>query len=65
MLILKDSSVEEILEFLTKAEAAGKNIPTQIGSPITLADGSIDFNAPSVAYEARQIKSLFLRLHEF
>lgn len=62
MLILKDQSVEEILEFLTRAEAAGQNIPAVINAPT--ADGS-DFSTQYVAYEARQLKTLFLRLHEF
>ncbi len=64
MLILKDSSVEEILQFLEKAEAAGQNIPTTIGPQIEAASG-VDGESEgpqTVAYEARQLRVLFLKL---
>jgi len=68
MLILKDSSMDEILEFFDKAEAAGASIPAVIGPQVDLA-GDAATSAESnvtqtVAYEARQLKNLFLRLYD-
>ena len=64
LLVLKDSAMEEILEFLDKAETAGKNIPSVIGPQVDLGDGSAAENEHrTVAYEARQVKNLFLKLH--
>jgi tetratricopeptide repeat protein 30 len=66
LLVLKDASTEEILEFLDKAEAAGKTIPAVIGPQVDLSEatGTTDDSLPrTVAYEARQLKALFLKLH--
>lgn len=66
LLVLKDSAVEEILEFLDKAETAGKNIPSLIGPQVDLGDqagGEGSSEHRTVAYEARQLKNLFLKLH--
>lgn len=67
MLILKDSSLEEILEFLDKAEAAGQNVMSVIAPQIDLGNGesAADISTHNVAYEARQLKSLFLKLYTF
>lgn len=64
LIVLKDSSMEEILEFLDKAEAAGRNISSVIGPQVDLGDGAAnDGSTHTVAYEARQLKNLFLKLH--
>jgi tetratricopeptide repeat protein 30 len=68
MLILKDSSIEEILDFFDKAEAAGQNIPAVIGPQVDVpqydANGELipDAPPPTVAFEARQLKALFMKL---
>ncbi len=56
--------MEEILEFLDKAELAGQSIPSVIGPQVDLGDGSGNNEAQhTVAFEARQMKNLFLKLH--
>ena len=64
MMVLKDSSMEEILDFLNKAEKAGENIPTVIGPQVQLDPSddldSLDMASRTVAFEARQLKMLFL-----
>lgn len=57
--------MDEILEFLDKAEVAGVNIPSVIGPAVELtADGvPVDTSTHTVAFEARQLKTLFLKLH--
>ena len=65
MLILKDASMDEILEFLGKAEEAGQNVMSVIGPQVDPAgDGSVDEKPATVAYEARQLRALFLRLYD-
>eukprot|EP01038_Epipyxis_sp_PR26KG_P005705 gene5705-7874_t len=64
MLILKDSSMDEILEFLDKAEAAGQSIPSVIGPQVDTGDAGADGNHHTVAFEARQLKNLFLNLYD-
>jgi tetratricopeptide repeat protein 30 len=65
MLILKDTSMDEILEFLDKAEAAGQKVPSVIGPQVDLAgDGSGEHAPQTVAFEARQLKNLFLKLYD-
>ena len=93
MLILKDSSIEEIIAFFEKAEHAGMlsslfivvyictpyhaavpnpiltlctgaKIPASIdGNPNVAVDGNDD-SVQTVAYEARQLKKLYLELYE-
>lgn len=63
MLILKDTSMDEILEFLDKAEAAGQKVPSSIGPQVDLGDGA-DHTPQTVAFEARQLKNLFLKLYD-
>ncbi len=63
MLIIKDTSVTEILQFFDKAEAAGKNITTVLSPSYDLAgDATPDPERHNVAYEARQLKTLFMNL---
>jgi hypothetical protein len=67
MLILKDSSMDEILDFLDKAEAAGQNVMSVIGSQVdaTEGEGASGSSGPAtVSFEARQLKTLFLRLYD-
>jgi hypothetical protein len=55
--------MEEILEFLDKAERAGRSIPAMIAPQIDLGQSSFEENKNrTVAYEARQLKMLFLKL---
>jgi len=66
MLMLKDASIHEILNFLDAADQAGAGIPTLIG-PQMGADGQIheaDTATHNVSYEARQLKKIFLKLRE-
>jgi DNA-binding ferritin-like protein (Dps family) len=65
LLALKDASMDEILEFLEKAEAAGRGIRTVIGPQVQLdpsEDYDNDNSTKNVAHEARQIRMLFLAL---
>jgi tetratricopeptide repeat protein 30 len=65
MLILKDASMDEILEFLDKAEQAGQNVMSVIGPQVDPAgDGTTELTPATVAFEARQLKALFLRLYD-
>ena len=63
MLILKDSSMEEILEFFDKAEVAGKNVSSVVGPQVDLGDEAHKSSHHTVAFEVRQLKNLFLKLH--
>lgn len=58
--------MSEIMEFFEKAEAAGKNIPTVLAPHIDVGnDAAIpDPETHNVAYEARQLKNLFLKLSD-
>lgn len=56
--------MEEILTFLEKAEVAGKNITSVIGPQIDLGEGTNESSPQYVSYEARQLKTLFLKLHD-
>lgn len=67
MIIIKDSSLEEILEFLDKVEAVGHNITTVLAPQIDVS-GNINENDNSthnVSFEARQLKRIFLKLHHY
>lgn len=55
--------MEEILEFFDKAELAGQNIPAVIGPQVDFGDGSNNDAQHTVAFEVRQLKHLFLKLH--
>jgi tetratricopeptide repeat protein 30 len=56
MLMIKDSSFEDIMRFLDEAERHGKEIPT------TFADGRSEMR--TIATEARILKKMFMRLRE-
>lgn len=62
MLTLKDSTLHEIIEFLEAADQHGGKIKTSLGP--NLNPDAIDANVDNVAYEARQIKRMYLRLQE-
>ena len=78
MLILKDSSMDEILEFLDKAETAGARVPSVIGPQVDVGEGGAAGGNggggasgehhpaahQTVAFEARQLKNLFLKLYD-
>ena len=53
------------MEFLDKAEAAGQNVMSVIAPQVDLGsgEGAVDVTTHNVAYEARQLKSLFLKLY--
>ena len=57
--------MEEILEFLDKAETAGQNVPSVIGPQVDLGDGNQNDPHHTVAFEARQLKNLYLKLHGY
>jgi tetratricopeptide repeat protein 30 len=58
MFVLKDSSFNELINFLDAAEIHGKKIKTTV-NPLEEAD-----EKRTVAYEARCIKRMFLKLRE-
>lgn len=63
LITLKDSSFVEIFDFLNNIEKVGKNYSAEMNEEIVL---DIDINNESkpkntIAYEARQIKNLFLK----
>lgn len=55
--------MSEITEFLEKAEIAGKSISTVMAPLIDAGDGGGESEMNNVAYEARQLKALFLKLY--
>ena len=57
--------MNEILEFLEKAELAGKNIQTVVTPHIESSDGPPDPETHNVSFEARQLKAMFLKLYDF
>ena len=58
MIILKDTSISEILDFFDAAEQVGKRIQTVI-NPLQEFD-----EKNTVAYEARTMKRMFIKLRE-
>lgn len=58
MLVLPDSSFNEILNFLDAVEVHGKNIKTVI-DPLEEFD-----DKKTVTYESKLLKRMFLRLRE-
>jgi hypothetical protein len=56
--------MDEILEFLDKAEAAGQNVPSTISAQVVEEDGEGGASQHNVAFEARQMKNLFLKLYD-
>jgi tetratricopeptide repeat protein 30 len=65
MLMLKDASIHEIVNFLDAADQNGANIMTVI-APTVDPDGThqVDQATHNVSYEARQLKKIFLKLRE-
>merc|ERR1712022_47680 len=65
MLMLKDASIHEIINFLDAADQNGANIMTVI-APTVDPDGThqVDQATHNVSYEARQLKKIFLKLRE-
>merc|ERR1719498_2351415 len=65
MLMLKDASIHEIINFLDAADQNGANIMTVI-APTVDPDGThqVDKATHNVSYEARQLKKIFLKLRE-
>lgn len=63
MLILKDTTLHDILSFLDAADAHGANITTVVDVEIDV-DGNhpIDHSTRNVSWEARQLKKMFLAL---
>jgi len=59
----QDTSIAEILEFFDKAEREGHNIMSVIGPQVDVPDElRPDISTHNVAFEARQLKMLFLKL---
>ena len=56
MLILKDTSISEMIDFLDMADEHGKKIPTVI-NPLEELD-----ERHTVSYEARELKRMFAKL---
>jgi tetratricopeptide repeat protein 30 len=56
MLILKDTSINEMIDFLDMADEHGKKIPTVI-NPLEELD-----ERHTVSYEARELKRMFIKL---
>ena len=65
MLMLKDASIHEIVNFLDAADQNGAKIMTVI-APTVDPDGThqVDEKTHNVSYEARQLKKIFLKLRE-
>lgn len=64
LLILRDSSLDEVLEFLDRAEQHGHNVPSVTGPQVEGINEGLDTSTHNVAFEARQLKNLFLKLRE-
>ncbi|KAF7398954.1 hypothetical protein HZH66_006851 [Vespula vulgaris] len=64
LVVLKDSTLQECIQFLEHCEVYGRDIPTVIEQPFDMQD--ILTESPqgirTVVYEARFLKTLFLRL---
>lgn len=60
MIMLKDSVIEEILKFLDQCEAYGRSVLSMVEQP--LEQNPIPIGQNTVTYEARLLKSLFLKL---
>merc|ERR1711916_120631 len=61
MIILKDSVIQEIIQFLEACEVHGKEVNTVIDKPLDQVE-PLEEAKRNCAYEARLLKSLFLRL---
>merc|ERR1712087_618343 len=62
MIMLKDVTFNEILEFLDAIDACGKKVPTKIQDH---PDKPIDTEKCNVSYEARIIKQMYVKLRGY
>ena len=62
LLLLQDSSFNDIIQFLDAAEAHGRDILTKISTGVD--DKNFDPRTHNGAYEARQLKNVFLALFD-
>lgn len=60
MLMMKDSTFHEILNFLDAADLHGKNILTVISQ----MDSEVDPAIHNVSFEARMLKKLYMKLRD-
>lgn len=60
VVVLRDSSIEDCLQFLNGCELHGKTIPAIEESPLNLLD--LDSGKNTIAYQARVLKYLFIRI---
>ncbi len=60
--------MSQVLEFLDRAEEHGHNVPSVIGPQVEGstdgAEGEAESSTSTVSFEARQLKTLFLRLRD-
>lgn len=63
MIILRDATYTDILSFFDACDQHGKNIPAYISHLPDETGAGMDNN--SVSYEARRLKTVFLRLREY
>ena len=59
MVVLKDKTYEDIIRFFDLSETHGAKVPTVIKYT---KDEDLDEEKSNVAYEARQLKCLYLRI---
>lgn len=65
MLMIKDASMHEVITFLDAANEHGEKIATFIAPSVTIEGAAVeDTSTHNVAFEARQIKKLYLKLRE-
>lgn len=60
MIMLRDSVIQDIIQFLEHCETYGKNVPAVVEQP--LEEEKMHPGKNTVTFEARELKSLFLRL---
>eukprot|EP01043_Picozoa_sp_COSAG02_P029978 COSAG02_NODE_1892_length_10483_cov_5.538424_3_plen_665_part_00 len=69
MIMLKDATFHEILNFFDACDQHGKEITTKLGDGTTMADDPLDQDAAdgverTVSWEARLLKKMYLRLRD-
>lgn len=62
IVILKDSTYYDIMTFLDAAERFGKDIKT-VNETGATDDSAVAGSGRTVSYEARVLKTLFMRIH--
>ncbi|CAI8024711.1 Tetratricopeptide repeat protein 30A [Geodia barretti] len=60
MILLKDATIHDIIRFLEQCEAHGRSIACRVEQP--LGEHTLEAGKNTVTFEARLLKSLFLRL---